>query len=263
VLILGVPLEATTTFRAGTREGPTAIREASWHLEDYELLDGRDILEVPFSDLGDLELSASLQDSLALIEEATGELARQGKAPLLLGGEHLITWPAVKALQEGHPQGLHLVAFDAHLDMAPGPPGHASVLRFVAELLGPERVFLFGVRSGSRPEAAYVAERGILHSPTLPGRELLERLQGQPLYISLDMDCLRPWEAPGVSNPEPAGGLDAQGLLESLRALAQRAHIVGADLVELCPPYDPGGITALLGARLLRELLHCMGGSRR
>jgi agmatinase len=261
VVLAGAPLDATASFRSGTRMAPSAVREISWHLEDASLLDGRSILDAAFTDAGDLHLTGDLEHQLEEIEAFAASVADRGQKPLLLGGEHLITYPAVRALAAKH-ENLCVVVFDAHTDLGDAYRdmrlSHASVMKLAYELLGSGRIFMLGTRSGA-PEDRSLLGGEIFHDPGGLPDEVLRRLDGRPVYVSVDVDVLDPSVAPGVSTPELLGW-SYRMLHDALRALS-RVRVVGADVVEICPPYDPSGVTALIGAGLARTLIHLMDES--
>lgn len=243
VVLLGAPFDATATYRAGARFGPARIREASEVLETYSLPLGGGLEDVPFADGGDLELPrAGVEEALRRVEAAVAGLAAAGRVPWLLGGEHLVTLGAVRALARRHP-GLVVLQLDAHADLRDRYEGealsHATVMRRVLEVVGEGRVYQLGVRSATREEhrLALQATRFFPGAVLEPLRACLPELARVPLYVSVDIDVLDPAQAPGTGTPEPAG-VDVRELLEALRLL-RGCRIVGADLVEVAPPLDP------------------------
>jgi agmatinase len=259
IVLFGVPLDLTTSFRPGTRFGPAAIREASDVLEEWSLALGRGLAEVPFRDLGDVDLPpGDLEGSLAAIESAAREIGA-GQLPLALGGEHLTTWPLVRVAASRHPD-LHIIQLDAHADLREDYHGlrlsHATVMRRCAELLGRERIHQFGIRSATPEEAAYAAD---MHPFEVlePLRPTVDQLSDAPVYVTIDIDVADPAFAPGTGTPEP-GGIDARELLSAVAAL-RGLNVVAADVVELSPAHDPGGITAVLAAKVVRELILTVG----
>ncbi|MFQ5848635.1 MAG: agmatinase [Candidatus Methylomirabilales bacterium] len=258
VVLFGIPLDLTSSYRTGTRFGPQQIRAAGEALEDYSMALDRDVRQVKVIDRGDLELApGDLEGSLARIEaEATGAM-EQGGNLVALGGEHLITFPLVKAALTRFPD-LVVLQIDAHADMAEryggNPLTHATVIRRVAECLGPGRLVQVGIRSATTEEVAFA--RGQTHffpGPSAQMARVLKILAGRPVYLTIDIDVVDPAFAPGVSTPEP-GGWSSGELLQVLGQIAN-LDVVGMDLVEVCPPYDPAGITASLAAKVLREAL--------
>ncbi|MGI6038257.1 MAG: agmatinase [Limnochordia bacterium] len=257
IALFGVPLDQTTSFRPGTRFAPGKVREVSENLEEYSPMLDRELGEASFADLGDVDLvPGQLEVNLERIERVGATLARQGQIPLAIGGEHLISYPLVKGLLETHPD-LLFIQLDAHADLRADylgqPLSHASVVRRVVELLGGERVYQLGIRSGTRDEFAY----GCRETRFFPGEvlaplgELVQGFGDRPIYLSIDIDVVDPAFAPGTGTPEP-GGITSGELLEGLYLL-QGINLVGMDIVELCPPADSGDITAMLVAKLIRE----------
>jgi len=259
VVLLGAPLDVTVSYRPGTRRGPAAIRQASWDLEEFSLYQERDLSAVPFADLGDLALPAGgVGRALERIGAALSELVRQEKIPLVLGGEHLLTLPAVRALAARYPD-LTVLQFDAHADLRPEYEGeelsHATVMRQIAAFLPPERLYQFGIRSATREELKYARTHTHFFPSDLadPLHRVRAELDGRPLYLTIDLDVFDPAFAPGVGTPEP-GGIGVREALAAL-SLLKGLHLVGVDIVEACPPFDPSERTAALAALLVRELL--------
>jgi len=261
--VLGLPYDGTCSYRPGSRFGPRAIRDASWGLETYSPeLDG-DLQGSMVADLGDLDLPfGNTERALGEIGAAAREVAALGKRLLCLGGEHLVTLPLAEACREVH-EGLVLLHFDAHSDLREDYLGerlsHASVIRRCVDRLGPDRVCQFGVRSGTRHEFDWMREHGTLYPATGEGvRRALARFDG-PVYLSVDLDVFDPSVVPGTGTPEP-GGIDYRRFVECMAELLTSGRaIAGADVVELSPPYDPSGISAVLGAKVARDLLIVMG----
>lgn len=259
VVLLGVPLDVTVSYRPGTRRAPAAIRQASWNLEEFSLYQERDLKSVPFFDAGDLALpTGGLERSLNLITQAARSLAETGKVPLFLGGEHLLTLGTVRALVQVYPD-LTVLQLDAHADLRSEYEGeklsHATVMRRIADFLPPKRIYQFGVRSATQEEVEFARA----HTRFFPGelapplRRLRAELADRPLYLSLDLDVFDPAFAPGVGTPEP-GGVSVHEVLAAL-GLLKGLRVVGIDIVEACPPFDPSERTAALAALLVRELL--------
>lgn len=256
-VLFGAPLDATASFRPGCRFGPAAVRAASAVLEEWSPALGAGLNERPIADLGDLDLPpGDTQEALAAVAQTVTRIAEADKRPLMLGGEHLVTWGAVRALAALHAD-LCVLQFDAHCDLRASYLGrsdsHATVMRRVAELVGGRRCYQIGVRSGTAEEWSY----GRRHTRLLPeGRALppawRAELEGAPVYVTVDVDFADPAFAPGTGTPEP-GGATAAELLAAVDGLAG-LRLVGADVVEVAPPYDAGGVTAILAAKVVREL---------
>ena len=268
-VIAGAPLELTVSYRAGTRWGPARIREASYALETYSPALDRDLEELAVHDAGDVALPlGNLEQSLARIEAALRPVVADGKQVLLLGGEHLVTLAAVRAVLDRHPD-LVVVQLDAHTDLRDAylgePYSHATVMRRVLDLVGPGRLWQLGPRSGLREEFE-LARREARFFPDVEAgaaalaAELAGPLQGVPVYLTLDIDVLDPAFAPGTGTPEP-GGPDFTRVHDALLVLARAgARVVAADIVETAPPLDPSGRTEIVAAKLAREILLAFGG---
>lgn len=264
VALFGVPMDFTATFRPGSRMAPARIRDVSYALEEFSLEAGRDLDDVSFCDLGNVTLSfGRVEHSLNRVEELARKIACDGKVPVALGGEHLVSLPLVRALAERHP-GLAVIQFDAHADLRYDYLGaefsHATVMRRIHEILGEGELYQVGIRSATREEREFAAAHTHF-LPQLPGRDPLQeladlvrtRLAGKKVYVTIDIDILDPAFAPGTGVPEP-GGWTSSTLLQALYGL-RGLEIVGLDLVEVSPPQDPADITALVAAKLVREAL--------
>lgn len=260
IVFFGVPFDQTSC-RPGARFGPSQIRDASEVLEEFSLLRGKSLCEIPFYDLGDLELPQSdLSTSLKIIEDTTSKILSDGKIPAAIGGEHLISYPIVKVLKQKF-NDLIVFDLDAHLDLRDSYSGmkysHATVMCRIMEVIGPENLYQFGIRSGDKEELDYIQSGHLLPLSKKGFEEVLSRSHTRPVYITIDIDVVDPAFAPGVGTPEP-GGPASRELLETLSELKtqqSRLNIVGFDLVELSPPYDPSSITAILCAKIIREIL--------
>lgn len=258
VVILGVPLEATVSFRPGTRFGPQQIRNVSYGLEEYSFYQRRELAEARFHDAGDLALPlGNLTESLELIEKAARLLFGDCKKPVFLGGEHLVSLPLVKAAASKY-TGLAVIHLDAHADLRPDylsqTLSHATVMRRVAEIIGPQNLYQFGIRSGTREEFDFARAHTNLWTeevlgPLSQARQLIDRLR--PVYLSIDIDVVDPAFAPGTGTPEP-GGISSGELLKSVHTL-KGLNIVAVDLVEVSPPNDRQDITSILAAKIVRE----------
>jgi agmatinase len=232
-------------------------------LETYSPELDAELLGSVVRDLGDLELRlGSTERVLADIGAAAREISQSGQRLLCLGGEHLVTYPLVEACVEHH-AGLTLLHFDAHADLREDYIGetlsHATTLRRCIDAVGWERVRQFGIRSGTRFEFAWMKKHQTLF-PTDPEgvRRALSGSEG-PLYLSVDLDLFDPSCMPGTGTPEP-GGIDYTAFAACVQEIAATPReVVGADVVELSPPYDASGISAVLAAKVARDLLILMG----
>ncbi len=265
-VILGCPLDLTVSYRPGSRFGPAAIRAASQVLETYSPTLDRDLGEVALADLGDLDLPpGNLSRSLELIEAAGAAVFNGEKLLVGLGGEHLVSLPLVRAARTSHPE-LAVLHFDAHADLREDYAGerlsHATVLRRIAEELGGENVWHFGIRSGTREEVAFARERTHPFLPLAAAAEVARRLGRRPVYLSLDIDVVDPAFAPGTGTPEPGGATAAEvfAMLRDLAAIGPPLRVIGFDLVEVQPAADPSERTAVLAAKIVREVVLAFGG---
>ena len=264
IAIFGAPFDSTTSFRPGARFGPAAMRHESFGLETYSPYQDRDLTDLSVFDCGDLELCfGSAESALADIEAREEELLADGKLPILLGGEHLVTLGAVRAVAKRYPD-LHIIHFDAHADLRDDYLGaklsHACVLRRCHDILGDQRIHQFCIRSGERGEFAFARAHTDMHPFGFDGLEALTRElaeAGTPVYLTIDLDCLDPSAFPGTGTPE-AGGVDFKSLLNAI-LLTARTNIVAADLNELAPMLDISGISTATACKVLRELLLAIG----
>ena len=260
VVLYGAPFDSTTSFRPGARFGPAAMRHESFGLETYSPYQDKDLMDISVFDSGDLELCfGSSEMALLDIEKRAKEILNAGKFPLLLGGEHLVTLAAVRAVFYKYPD-LHIIHFDAHADLRDDYLGaklsHACVLRRCHELLGDSRIHQFCIRSGEREEFQFASQHTDFHPFTVDGlketvQELIEKKV--PVYFTIDLDCLDPSVFPGTGTPE-AGGVSFMELLNAIRTVSQ-ANIVGADINELAPMLDASGVSTATACKVLRELL--------
>ncbi|MGG0859436.1 agmatinase [Bacillus pumilus] len=262
VILYGMPMDWTVSYRPGSRFGPNRIREVSIGLEEYSPYLDRELHEVPFFDAGDIPLPfGNAQKSLDLIEEYVDSILEKGKFPLGMGGEHLVSWPVFRAMHKKYPD-LAIIHMDAHTDLREEyegePLSHSTPIRKVAGLIGPENVFSFGIRSGMKEEFKWAKEAGMHISKfevLEPLKQVLPKLKGRPVYVTIDIDVLDPAHAPGTGTVD-AGGITSKELLASIHAIAgSDVQVVGADLVEVAPVYDHSDQTANTASKLLREML--------
>lgn len=260
LVIYGAPYDSTTSFRPGARFGPAAVRHESFGLETYSPYQDRDLTDCQVFDSGDLELSfGSPRAPLDDIRARAEKILADGKFPLLVGGEHLVTLGAVEAMFARHPD-LEIIHFDAHADLRQDYLGvtlsHACVLRRCHDLVGDGKIHQFCIRSGDREEFRFARQHTDLHPFDFEGlEELTDRLAkaGTPVYFTIDLDCLDPSVFPGTGTPE-AGGVTFPQLLNAIR-LVSRTHLVGADVNELAPMLDQSGASTATACKVVRELI--------
>lgn len=257
-VILGCPYDGSASFRPGARFGPSAIRRASWGIETYSPYFKKDLTRFSIHDMGDLELPlGEKKASLDLIRKALRKILSAEKFPILLGGDHLITLPIVEEIVRIHPN-LHFIQIDAHTDLREDYLGetlsHSTVMRKVVDRLGKGRLFQVGIRSGTEGEFDLARKmKSLVPLEQNSLRSLEKHLKGKPVYISLDLDVVNPGLLPGVGTPEP-GGLTFQELISLFKDL-QNLHVIGFDMVELTPDYDPTQISSLTASVILREMI--------
>ncbi len=260
IVLFGAPFDSTTSFRPGARFGSAAIRHESFGLETYSPYQDKELTDYNVFDSGDLELCfGSAESALADIEERTETILSDGKLPLLIGGEHLVTLGAVRAVQKKYPE-LHIIHFDAHADLRDDYLGaklsHACVIRRSHDLLGDGRIHQFCIRSGEKAEFEFAKQHTDMHRFGFSGLpELVKELKETkaPVYFTIDLDCLDPSLFPGTGTPE-AGGVTFMQLLDAIRLVAQ-TNVVAADINELAPMLDTSGVSTATACKVLRELL--------
>ncbi len=258
IVILGCPYDGSASFRPGARFGPSAIRKASWGIETFSPYFERDLSQCRLHDMGDLELPLGEKKvSLSLIRKALRMILSGKKFPILLGGDHLITLPIVEEILGIYPH-LHLLQIDAHADLRGDYLGetlsHSTVMKQVVDLLGKGRLFQVGIRSGTEEELKLARKmKSIISSEQSSLRSMVKRLRNQPVYITLDLDVIDPSLLPGVGTPEP-GGFTFASFVSLLKEL-QPLRVVGFDIVELTPDYDPTQISAVTASVILREMI--------
>ena len=260
IVLFGAPFDSTTSFRPGARFGSAAIRHESFGIETYSPYQDKDLEDYAYFDSGDLELCfGSSEAALADIEARTEEILGQGKLPLLLGGEHLVTLGSFRAILKKYPD-VHIIHFDAHTDLRDDYLGaqlsHACVIRRCHDLIGDGRIHQFCIRSGERAEFQFAKEHTDLHPFNFNGlQQVAEKLAASrvPVYFTIDLDCLDPSCFPGTGTPE-AGGVSFTQLLEAI-LLVSKTNVVGADVNELAPMLDHSGISTAMACKVVRELL--------
>jgi len=260
-VICGVPFDGTSSFRLGSKLAPQEMRAASYNFETYSSFFDIDLADVRIYDTGDLKVATTIDETLELISVHAEKYVRDGKIPIMLGGEHSLTLPFVNACKKKYPD-IGFVVLDAHMDMREEYNGeknsHACISRHIIEDIT-KKYASVGIRSGSREEYEYVREN---HIKVFSAEEVIsngiksviEDIQKDisgPIYLSVDMDAIDPAYAPALGTPEPYG-ITPRDAREVISCLAPQ--IVGFDLVEIAPEYDSGG-TALLGAKLVRDFI--------
>jgi agmatinase len=262
-IVFGVPFDGTSSYKPGSRFGPSAIREASCNIETFSLRTLEDIEHVKICDIGDLWVThGNLQETNKNVERLTTEIIKSNRFPIMFGGEHSITYGTVKALGKD----TTVVQFDAHMDLRNDYLGekwsHATVMRRISEEVGVSHIIEVGTRAPSKEEYQFAKQSKLsfFTSETINNnwRETSEKikklLQGSTkIYLTIDIDCLDPSVAPGVGNPEPEG-INLTTLINTIQNIIN-PKVVGFDVVEVSPPNDPSGTTAVVAAKLTFELI--------
>jgi agmatinase len=258
IVVFGAPFDSTTSFRPGTRFASAVMRNESFGIETFSPYQDKDLEDLSVFDGGDLELSFGDSNSaLNDIETYVGKVLSDSKVPFMIGGEHSVTLGAVRAVAKKYPD-LHIVQFDAHTDLREDYLGqvysHASVIRRCWDIVGDNKIFQFGIRSGEKVEFEWAKEHVHTTRFNFDGLdEIIDKLKGKPVYFTLDLDVLDPSEFPGTGTPE-SGGVTFVELHNAIRKLSV-LNIVGLDMNELSPIYDQSGQSTALACKLLREIL--------
>lgn len=258
VVIFGAPFDSTTSFRPGTRFASKVMRSESFGIETYSPYQDKDLEDRNIFDGGDLELTfGNTKRALGQIEEFVDGIVEDNKIPCMIGGEHLVTLGAVTSVAKKY-KDLHIIHFDAHADLRDDYLGeklsHATVMHRVWDIVGDNKIFQFGIRSGDRSEIYWGKDHVFTNKFDFTGlEEIVEKLQGKPVYFTIDLDVLDPSVFPGTGTPE-AGGVTFKELLEAILKVS-KLNIVGMDVNELSPQYDQSGSSTATACKVLRELL--------
>jgi len=261
-VLYGVPFDGTSSFRKGSKWAPIEMRKASYNFETYNGDLDVDLADVHVHDMGDCEVYSSVDDTLDVVFDTASTIVKAGKIPIMMGGEHSLTYPCVKAFND---KKIGFVVMDAHYDLREEYGGirnnHACISRHVIDDITDKYVSI-GIRSGTKDEYEFV--KGNKNILSFTANEVFDRginsiLQDTEaylkdcdrIYLSLDMDAIDPAFAPGLGTPEPFG-MTPREVRTVIRRLAPKS--VGFDVVEISPDYD-WGVTAVLGAKLIREFI--------
>ena len=262
--LFGVRYDHTACFKAGAREGPDAIRRASYNFEEFHFEHGIDSYRPSVFDYGNTDDFILPCDMHSEVKFAVGPAIKDGKFTVALGGEHSITVPILQCFPE---KDVAVISIDAHLDSRDEYMGvaesHACVMRRAAERFGIDNVFVIGARAVGEEELAHekpvpfvsayeVMENGMVKAV----KTALDSVRNEKVYLTLDIDGIDPAYAPGTGTPEPFGLLPID-VKKAINMIGDR--LVGFDVTEVCPPADPSGITSVLAARLVNEALAVYG----
>lgn len=259
-IILGVPLDITSSYRSGCSKAPEYIREASYCSEPYLMDHDVSLKDILIHDSGNLSISESVEETGESLSEKINDIVSKDKVPITLGGEHSITPFILSAFDE-----IDVIVIDAHLDFRDEYEGnkksHATVNRRIAELENVDKHLVAGVRSISRKHEKEITPKYYTSNEIRqfedPVSKIIDFFVGSnnDIYLSIDMDALDPSYAPGVGNPEPFGlaPLFIKDLISKIPNSSK--NVAGMDIVEVTPKYDPSDITSVLASRFIYELL--------
>ncbi len=264
VVLFGAPFDGTTSFRPGTRFASTIVRNDSYGLETYSPILELDLEDYNIFDGGDLEFPfGNTRRVLDEINDFSHQVIKTNKKPLMIGGEHLVTLGVIEKMKEAH-EDLHIIHIDAHTDLRDEYLGeklsHATVIRRCHDLVGDNKIFQFGIRSGTKEEFQFGLEHCIFSSNVDKFFNNIETLVNKPVYITIDLDVLDPSIFPGTGTPEP-GGITYKELQSIIIEFKKLRNIVGCDIVELAPNYDSSGVSNAVCAKVIREMLLIMASA--
>ena len=260
ICIYGIPYDHTACFKAGAREGPSAIRRCSYNFEQTHFEHGLNQPELAVFDYGDCDDYILPEDMIDEVKFVVGPAVRDGKFTIAMGGEHSVNIPIIQCFKE---RSIAMISIDAHLDSRDEYMGtrnsHACITRRAADHLGIENVFALGMRSIAEEEldrddvipyiSAYdIHEKGMEWAV----KKALDSVKAEKVYLTLDIDGIDPAFAPGTGTPEPFG-LHPYDVKKAINLIGDR--LCGFDVCEVCPPADPTGATPVLAARLIKEVM--------
>lgn len=261
IVMFGAPFDSTTSYRPGARFGSAAIRHESYGLETYSPYLDRALEDIKVFDSGDLELPmGSTEMALDDISKHTAKIIEDGKLPLMIGGEHLVTLGAFREIHKRYPD-VQIIHLDAHTDLRDEYLGvhlsHACVMRRCHDLVGDDRIHQFGIRSGDREEWIFARQgHTLMHPFVLSDIEYVTDGIGKntPVYFTIDLDVLDASVLPGTGTPE-AGGVSFNELRDAIVTICKNLNVVGCDVVELAPTLDASGASTATACKVVRELL--------
>lgn len=259
-VIVGVPYDHTACFKAGAREAPTAIRRASYNFEEIHFEHGIHQRMLEVYDYGNCDDFFLPEDMFAEVDFAVRPAINDGKFIIGIGGEHSMNIPIVRAFPE---RSIALISIDAHLDSRDEymgtPNSHACVMRRASEHLGLDNVYVLGARAIGEEEldrddvVPFISSYDIFDMGIEKAvNKALDEVKAEKVYLTLDIDGIDPAYAPGTGTPEPFGLLPID-VKKAINLIGDR--LVGFDVNEVCPPADPAGITSILAARMINEVM--------
>lgn len=257
IVMFGAPFDGTTSFRPGTRFAPNQIRIDSYGLETYSPYLDLDVEDKCISDIGDVDIPfGNTKKALDSIKCTCEKIINDGKKPLLIGGEHLVSLPVIESLYKKY-ENLHIIHFDAHTDLREDYMGeklsHATVIKRAWDLVGDNKIFQFGIRSGTKTEFEFACKHTYLNKFDLSNLDFaIKSIGNNPVYLTIDLDVLDPSIFPGTGTPE-AGGITMKEMFSAINSM-KSLNFVGADIVELSPSYDQSGVSTAVACKVIREI---------
>lgn len=257
VVLIGIPYDGTCSFQPGARFAPEQIRLVSKGIEEYSSYLDKTLEDVDFYDAGELDLPfGDRAKVLEIIKNCTQEVVENDKTYIGIGGEHLVTLPAVEAYFKKYPD-LKIVHFDAHADLREEYLGqklsHATVMKRISDIVGIKNIVQVGIRSGTKDEFKLIRENDILANNIDAFKSRIKTFKKSPVFLTIDLDVLDPSLMKGTGTQE-AGGLTYREFIDYFKAMDE-LNIVGCDVVELSPHYDPSGVSTITAAKIIRELI--------
>ncbi|MDO6994141.1 agmatinase [Brachyspira innocens] len=258
IVVFGAPYDGTVSYRPGTRFAPNAIRVESFGIETYSPYQEKDLEDLKVFDYGDLELPmGNREKALDIIYQTSKKIVESNKIPFMIGGEHLVTLPAFKAVFEKY-NDIVLIQFDAHADLRDNYLGeglsHACVMQRCYQIMKSKELYQFGIRSMTKEEHEFAKKHTILEKFSANTvSEAKEKIKDKPVYITIDLDVLDPSIFSGTGTPE-AGGLTYKELQKAILDM-RGLKIVGADVNELSPDYDSSKVSTITACKVIREML--------
>lgn len=266
IVVYGAGFDGTTSNRPVARFASSSMRPEFYGLETYSPILELDLEDFKICDMGDLDLSIGDTDKvLQEIYEGTKQIIQDNKIPFMIGGEHLVTLPAFKAVYEKY-EDVYILHFDAHTDLREeynnNKNSHATVIKRIWDIVGDNKIYQFGIRSGTKEEFDFSLKEN--HTYMEVGnintfKDIVDKLEYKKIYITIDLDVFDPSIFPGTGTPEPGGVTYRE--FENIFSILKNSNvdIVGCDIVELSPDYDNTKVSTVLACKVLRELALVLG----
>lgn len=259
IVLFGAPFDGTTSYRPGARFASNAMRNESIGIETYSPYLDKDLEDYKIFDGGDLEFGfGNPSKVVAKIKEYTSNILKDNKIPAMIGGEHLVTLGAVQAAYEKY-NDLHIIHFDAHADLRDKyldeSLSHATVMHRIWDIVGDNKIFQFGIRSGEKYEFEFAKNHTYMNKFDMKTLDdIINKLKNKPVYITIDLDVLDSSVFPGTGTPE-AGGITFKELVNAVMMFQNLENIVAFDINELSPILDASGASTACACKILREML--------